>query len=114
MLSSRYMKMEIQFNKNINFVSCAYLNIGEEQFNNIKISSWFWIPSTWDTELRTYKEIRYLVNMFNVLQELSEREWKEYSNKMLEEPLKCVDIEYDDLVGFDDTNIIDGGNDLYI
>ncbi len=40
--------------------------------------------------------------MFNVLQkELSEREWKEYSNKMLEEPFKmCIDIEYDDLVGF--------------
>lgn len=33
--------------------------------------------------------------------ELSEREWKEYSNKMLEEPFKmCIDIEYDDLVGF--------------
>lgn len=54
------------------------------------------------TELRTYKEIATSSGICLMFyKELSEREWKEYSNKMLEEPFKmCIDIEYDDLVGF--------------
>ena len=97
-------KMEIQFNKKRISISLYVLNIGRGEANNIKISSLILDSkgSTWDTELRTYKEIATssgICLMFYT--ELSEREWKEYSNKMLEEPFKmCIDIEYDDLVGF--------------
>lgn len=80
------------------------LNIGRGEANNIKISSLILDSkgSTWDTELRTYKEIATSSGICLMFyKELSEREWKEYSNKMLEEPFKmCIDIEYDDLVGF--------------
>lgn len=97
-------KMEIQFNKNRISISLYVLNIGRGEANNIKISSLILDSkgSTWDTELRTYKEIATSSGICLMFyKELSEREWKEYSNKMLEEPFKmCIDIEYDDLVGF--------------
>lgn len=52
-------KMEIQFNKNRISISLYVLNIGRGEANNIKISSLILDSkgSTWDTELRTYKEI---------------------------------------------------------
>ena len=97
-------KMEIQFNKKRISISLYVLNIGRGEANNIKISSLILDSkgSTWDTELRTYKEIATSSGICLMFyKELSEREWKEYSNKMLEEPFKmCIDIEYDDLVGF--------------
>ena len=97
-------KMEIQFNKKRISISLYVLNIGRGEANNIKISSLILDSkgSTWDTELRTYTEIATSSGICLMFyKELSEREWKEYSNKMLEEPFKmCIDIEYDDLVGF--------------
>lgn len=52
-------KMEIQFNKKRISISLYVLNIGRGEANNIKISSLILDSkgSTWDTELRTYKEI---------------------------------------------------------
>lgn len=97
-------KIEIQHNKKRISISLYVLNIGRGEADNIKISSSILDSkgSTWDTELRTYKEIATSSGICLMLyKELSECEWKEYNNKMLEEPFKmCVDIEYDDLVGF--------------
>lgn len=97
-------KIEGQLSKKRISISLRVLNIGRGEADNLKISSLVLCPdgTRWDIESRTYKEIATSSGICLMFcKELSDSEWKEYNNKILKEPFKmCIDIEYDDLVGF--------------
>lgn len=97
-------KIEGQLSKKRISISLRVLNIGRGEADNLKISSLVLCPdgTRWDIESRTYKEIATSSGICLMFcKELSDSKWKEYNNKMLKEPFKmCIDIEYDDLVGF--------------
>lgn len=97
-------KIEIRpSEKRIGF-SLYVLNVGRGEANNLRIRSLIICPNgiVWKTEMRKHKEI-YTSNGINLVfcKVLTQDEWMFYDNVILEEPMKIyIEIDYEDLVGF--------------